>query len=280
MILRIFVILVLACAIFGACWLAVHELYIKPEQQLHADKKLPPPTPPPDPSLADFDKCVQIHRAGDKVASRKALEQFLREFPTSTKRDGIYDMLGEINAAEFFAMKPDEKNTYVVLSGDSLPRVAHRTKVSVELLTYLNKIDGKYLHPNQRLLAPQTAFRLVIQQKRQRVALYNGDKFFRQYPAAEWPGKDRKPVILPKQAGRVTEKRAFDSTGSIPPSKLGYYGAYHMILVSIPAHSLHTQPSDPKAVVQRPPGGGIGLAPEHMSEIAILLPPGAPVSME
>ena len=279
MILRIFVILVLASAIFGACWFAVHELYIKPEEQLHRDKALPPPTPPPDPSLADFTKCAEIHRTGNKAESRKALEQFLREYPASTKRDGIYDMLGEINAAEFFAMKPTDANTYVVRSGDSLPRVAGRTKVPVELLTYLNKIDGRYLHPNQRLIAPQTAFHLVIQQKKQRVVLYNGDKFFRQYPAAEWPGGGKAP-IRPKQAGRVMEKRAFDATGSVTPAQLRYFAANHIIAINIPGHSLHTQPNDPKAVVERPPGGGIGLAPESMNEIAILLPSGAPVSME
>jgi len=279
MILRVFVILVLASAIFGACWFAVYELYIKPEQQLHADKALPPPTPPPDPSLADFTKCVEIHRTGNKAESRAALEQFLREYPASSKRDGAYDMLGEINAAEFFAMKPTDENTYVVRSGDSLQRVAGRTKVSVELLTYLNRIDGRYLHPNQRLIAPPSAFRLIIQQRSRRVVLHNGDKFFRQYPAAEWPGVG-KQVIRPKQAGRVSEKRAFDSTGSIPPSQLRYFGAYHIILVNIPGCSLHTQPNDPKAVIERPPGGGIGLAPEHMNEIAILLPSGAPVSME
>ena len=279
MILRIFVILVLACAIFGAGWFAVHELYLKPEQQLHTDKALPPPTPPPDPSLADFAKCAEIHRAGNKAESRKALEQFLREYPASTKRDGIYDMLGEINAAEFFAMKPTDANTYIVRSGDSLNPVAHRTKISVELLTYLNKINSRYLHPNQRLLVPQAAFRLFIQQKLQRVVLYNGDKFFRQYPAAEWPGGGKAP-IRPKQAGRVTEKRASDATGSVTPAQIRYFDAYHIIVINIPGHSLHTQPNDPKAVVERPPGGGIGFAPEHMNEIAILLPSGAPVSME
>ena len=280
MILRIFVVLVLASAIFGACWFAMHELYLKPEQQLHADKKLPPPTPPPDPSLADFDKCVQIHRAGNKAESRKALDQFLREYPTSTKREGVYDMLGEINAAEFFTTTPTDENTYVVSRGDSVTRVAKRTKVSVEMLIHLNKIDARFLQPNQRLLAPHTAFRLVIQQKSHRVVLYNGDKFFRQYPAAEWPGGNRKPVIYPKQSGRVTEKRAFENGVSIPTSQLRYFSAYHIILITIPGHSLHTQPADPKAIVERPPGGGIGLAPEHMNEIAILLPHGAPVSME
>ncbi len=279
MLLRIFVILVLASAIGGACWFAVHELYVKPQQALRTDKALPPPTPPPDPSLADFDKCVEIHRSGDRAASRTAIELFLREFPTSTKRDAVHDMLGEINSAEFFAMKPNAENACIVRSGDALGTVARRTKVSVELLTYLNRIDAKYLHPNQRLIAPQTAFRLVIQQKRQRVALWNGDKFFRQYPAAEWPGGGRAP-LRPKQAGKVTEKRALENGAAVLPSQFRYFGAYHMILISIPGHSLHTQPADPKAEVIRPPGGGIGLAPEHMNEIAILLPSGAPVSME
>ena len=279
MLLRLLVIAVLASAIFGACWFAVHELYIKPEQRLRMDKALPPPTPPPDPSLAEFDKCVQIHSSGGRIASRTALEQFLREYPTSARRDGVYDMLGEINAAEFFAMKPTEENTYIVQSGDSLQRVASRAKVPVETLAYVNRIDAKYLHPNQRLTIPECAFRLVIQQKKQRVVLYNGDKFFRQYPAAEWPGGGRQ-VIRAKQTGRVTEKRGSDSTGSIPPSQFRYYGATHMILVNIPGCSLHTQPTDPKAGVERPPGGGIGLTPEHMSEISVLLPAGAPVSME
>ena len=279
MVLRIFVILILASAVFGACWLAVHELYLKPEQRLHEDKALPPPTPPPDPSLADFGRCVEIHRAGDRVASRKALEVFLREFPTSTKRDGIHDMLGEINAAEFFAVKPSEKNTYIVQSGDALPRVASRTKVSVELLTYLNRITAKYLQPKQRLLAPPVAFRLVIQQKMQRVVLYNGDTFFRQYPAVAWPGAGKAP-IRPKAEGRVTEKRAFDGGVAILPRDFGYFAAYHIVIVNIPGCSLHTQPKDPAAIIQRPPGGGIGIAPEHMNEIAILLPTGAPVIME
>jgi LysM repeat protein len=167
-----------------------------------------------------------------------------------------------------------------VKSGDSISRVANRTKVPVEQLVYLNRLDGRYLQPNQRLLAPKSSFRLVIQQKAQRVVLFNGDRFFRQYPAAVWPGTGQKQVILPKASGRVTEKRAIDSTGSVTPGQLRYRDAAHMILVSIPGHSLYTQPEDPKVIAQRPPGGGIGLKPEHMGEIAILLPAGAPVSIE
>ena len=280
MLLRIFVILLLAAAIVGGAWFTVHELYIRPEQRLKADKSLPPPAPPPDPSLKDFARCMVMHNTRSSQETRAAFEQFLREFPSSTKRDVAYDILGEINAAEFFSAKPNESNTYVVKPGDALSKVAARNKISAELLVYLNRINERYLHPNQRLMVPACSFRMVIQQKSRRVVLYNGDKFFRQYPAAVWPGADRKDAIRPKATGRVTEKRAFDDTGSITTAQLRYYDAYHMILVSIPGRSLHTLPDDPKADVPRPPGGGIGMAPKHMSEISVLLPVGAPVSME
>ncbi len=280
MLLRIFVILVLSATIFGGSWFLVHELYIKPEERLQADKSLPRPTPPPDPSLGEFEKCVAISQKGVPGETRAAVEQFLREFPSSTKRDAACDILGEANAAEFFAARPGESNTYIVKSGDSISRVAGRTKVPVELLVYLNRFDSRYLHPNQRLLAPSCSFRLVIQQKPRRVVLYNGDKFFRQYPAAAWPGADRPPVVHPRRAGRVTEKRAWDETGSIAPSQLRYYDASHMVLMNIPGHTLYTLPDDPKAIVERPPGGGIGMAPKFMNEIAVLLPAGAPVIME
>jgi hypothetical protein len=278
--LRLFVILLLAAVTIGGAWFAVHELYIRPEERLKADKMLPPPAPPPDPSVIEFERCLEIRKTKPASEARIVFEQFLREFPLSTKRDAAYDVLGEINAAAFFSAPRTEANTYVVKSGDSLARVSARTKVPMELLVHLNRLEGRYLHPNQRLLAPQCSFRMVIQQKAQRVVLYDGDKFFRQYPATVWPAGHGKQGIAPRQTGRVTEKRAFDDTGGVTTAQFRYYAAQHMIIVNIPGHSLYTQPDDPKAIVQRPPGGGIGMSPAFMSEISVLLPAGAPVSIE
>lgn len=277
--LRIFVLTVLAAAIFGGAWFAVHELYVRPQDRLKADKALPPPAPPPDPSILEFEKFVRNRPTMTPEEARKGIERFLREFPSATTRDAAHDILGELNSAEFFSAKPDATNTYLVKAGDSISRVASRTKVPAELLVHLNHL-GKFVHPNQRLLAPACAFRLVIQEKPRRVVLYNGDKFFRQYPAASWPGSEQKPVLHPKQTGRVTEKRAFKGSETVASAQPGYFDAIHVILVSIPGHSLYTLPGDPKVTVPRPPGGGIGMAPAHINEIAVLLPSGAPVSIE
>lgn len=281
MLIRLFIILLLAAGVFGGAYYAVHRLYLEPAQRLHADKQLPPPTPPPDPSLEEFARCEELRRVEPPAAARRAFEQFLREFPESKKRDAALDAIGEINSEEYFAVKPSESNVYVVKPGDSLSRVALRTKVSIELLVYLNKLSRDVLHPGQKLLAPANDFRLVLRQKQRRVVLMNGDKFFRQYPVISWPGANKAtPIFLPKQTGKVLKKVALgERNAAVKSTDLAYFNAAHILTLSIPGHAIHTQPAE-GAVGPRPDGGGIALAPAHASEIAILIPEGAPVTME
>ena len=140
---------------------------------------------------------------------------------------------------------------------------------------------GEVLHPGQRLLAPTADFRLVLQQRARRVALYRGDKFFRHYPTLAWPGSNKKPpIILPKQSGKLTDKIALDEKGGVKFTDLAYFSARHVLMLSIPGHSLYGQSDDTAASMQRPAGAGIALTPAAMSEIAVLIPKGAPVTME
>ncbi len=109
---------------------------------------------------------------------------------------------------------------------------------------------------------------------RQRGAARGGRKHYRYH--AEW----RQRRDENKFGRMVAFARALLAFVGACSAIFRYFSATHIIMVNIPGCSLHTQPNDPKAAVERPPGGGIGLSPEHMNEIAILLPSGAPVSME
>jgi LysM repeat protein len=279
--IRLLILLGLAAALAAGGYYAIQELYVKPEQQLQADKKLPPPLPPPDPSFAEFDRCMEIKQKGSLPEARAAFERFLKEFPESRKRTAALEAIGEINSAEFFSMKPDEANTYVVGPGDSLSRISARRKVPVELILHLNKMENDTLQIGQRVLAPASEFRAVLQQRTRLVILYTGQKFFRQYPAVQWPGQHKKePVFLPKANGKVSDKVSFVDNKPVKPTDKAYFSGQHILVTTIPGHSLYTQPDDPNAIPHRPTGGGIGLSPAHMSEIAILLPRGTPVTLE
>jgi LysM repeat protein len=278
---RLLFLLILAAAIAAGGYYAVQELYVKPEQKLQADKKLPPPAPPPDPSFAEFNRCMEIKNKGSLAEARAAFERFLKEFPESKKRDAALDAIGEINSAAFFSMKPDETNTYVVAPGDSLSRISSRRRMPVELILHLNKLESDTLQVGQRVLAPQNEFRVLLQQKTRSIVLHNGQKFFRQYPTVSWPGMHKKPpVFLPKATGKVSDKVSYVDGRVVKPTDKEYFGGNHILVVTIPGHSLYTQPDDPAALVNRPTGGGIAVTPALMSEIAILLPRGTPVTLE
>jgi len=279
--IRLFILLIVAASLVAGGYYAVQELYVKPEKRLLADKKLPPPLPPPDPSLSEFERCLEIRKSGALPQAKAALEQFIKEFPESRKKNDALDVIGEINSALFFSQKADETNTYLVEPGDTVSRIASRRKIPIELILYLNKIDSDALQLGHRVIAPQSEFRVVLDQKKRLVVLYNGLKFFRQYPTVAWPGMHKNPpVFLPKATGKLTDKAALSDTGAVKPTDKGYFAANHILHFSIGGHSLYTQPEDPSAVVHRPAGGGIGLAPALMSEIAILLPRGTPVTLD
>ncbi len=281
MIIRLFIIAILASAIFGGAYYAVHTLYLEPQQRLAADKKLPAPTPPPDPSIEEFARCQEIRRTSTSAAAKAAFERFLKEFPETKKKDAALDVIGEINSEEFFAAKMDDSNTYVVKPGDSLSRVSLRTKLSVEMLVQLNKLRSDVLHPGQKLLAPDCDFRILLRQKTRRVVVTNGEKFFRHYPALSWPGGNKpNPIFLPKQTGRVIDKRALGERGaSAKPTDMGFFAASHVLILSIPGHGIYSHNAE-SGTGPRPDGASIGLAPAHASEIAILIPKGAPVTMD
>ena len=276
MLFRIVIILVLAGAIFGGAYLAVHELYLKPQLALKADKEAPRPIPPVDPSLADFQHCVGIRQTGTLAEAVAALEQFLRVHPGSTKRAEAQEMIGELNSAIFFAVQATPENVVVARPGDWLGKIAARVKMPIELIVHLNRLQNDKVQQGQKLIAFPTDFRLLLKQKQQQVVLMNGEKFFRQYPALSWPGK-KPAVFLPKQTARVTEKVALTAAGIAPKAaSQEYFPSFHTIGFPIPGHAIFSQAADsPRAMP-----GGIRLAPEHMSEIAVLLPKGAQVTLE
>ena len=127
-------ILLLTAVVFGTAAWFTYDLYIKPEQALRAEKQRGPQPPPADPSLPDFNACVELKKKGDTAAARAALIAFIEHFPRSTKADEARDLLGEINADLFFSQQPaPEKQIYIVAKGDVLNRVSMRSMGPVML---------------------------------------------------------------------------------------------------------------------------------------------------
>jgi LysM repeat protein len=283
------IILVLASMVFGAGGYFTYEMFIHPKVALEEEKQLPPLPPPPDLSLPDFEKAVDVRRNGTLLEAREALSAFVEHNPQSSKIDEARDLLGEVNTAIFLSpVAAPEKEAYIVQKNDVIGRVAIRMHTSAELLMRANNLQTAMLRIGQKLSVSQGEFSLVISRKTDKVVLLNKGRFFKQYAVRSWPPihakkaiAGRKPPPLPKQFGKVTEKLAWLNGARVLFSDKGYVNAAHWIQINIPGCTLYGDPgASADAANAKPPGGGIVLPPDAPGELAAMLNKGAPVTLE
>ena len=289
MLLKAIVILVLAVAVFGAAGYAAYELFVRPQKALKAERALGPQAPPPDPTLPEYEKCMEVVKTSDVLAARGALAGFVEHYPKSTKIDEAKEQLGELNTQIIFSPRPaPEKQVYIVRKNDVLNKVARLTRTTPEMLMRGNGLSGLMLRIDQKLYYTPTEFSLFISRKRKMATLLDHEKFFKQYPVREMPaargavGKKGAAAQPIKLAGKVIEKIAWGPNGGrVIFSDKDYAKASHWITIGIPGHTLYSDP-DPQSGLKltKPPAGGIGIAPEGAEELSILLTKGNPVTIE
>jgi LysM repeat protein len=276
-------LLLLTAAIFGSAWYSIDRLFLAPKKQLKAEKEQPPPPPPPDESLPELEKCLAIKKQDKWIEARKALEGFLEQHPDSTRLEEARDALGEVNARILLTPVPaPEKQIYVVRSGDVITRVATRTKSTPELIMRANNLTGYMLRIDQKLSIPPTDFRVIISRKRNKVVLFNGGKYFKQYAIRSWPQLPVRKGAAgppPKIDGKVAGKLSWHQGQIVSFTDKVYAEASHEIQLSISNHTLYGEPPPGDTTMHKPPTG-IALDPAAMPELVTVLAKGDPVTIE
>ncbi|MDB6172220.1 MAG: ykuD [Chthoniobacteraceae bacterium] len=287
---KAFIILLLAIGVFGSAAYWTYELFLRPHQELKEEQAMPPEPPPPDPSLPEFEKCLLIQKGKDLFEARTAFEHFIEQNPQSSKLEDARDRLGGINSTIFLSpMRAPEKEEYVVKSGDVLNKVAGRLKTTPELIMRSNRLSSTMLRIGQKLIVPTGEFSMNINKRSKLVTLFNRGKFFKQYPIRTMPvphavparkGASAVPPVK-KLAGKVSEKIAWAAAGQrVTFAEKEYESAAHWIVSNVPGSTLYSDPDPESGLKPHKPPTGLGLAPEHMEELAALLRKGDPVTIE
>jgi LysM repeat protein len=282
--LKMIVVALVAACVAAGCYYGYYKLWVEPRAALVAQQlSAPLPAMPPDPTVKEFEQAMEIHKTGTPQEAQAALQRFINDYPQSTSIEAAVDALGELNSTLFFSKENPQFTAYSVRSGDTLTRISTQKNVPMELLVYLNGLTSNRLKIGQPLRILSGTFSLSVIQKSRRVVLLRDGKFFRSYPAIEWNGKEKNaaPTAHPKQAGKIGEKLAFKDGTPVRPDETAYFEADHQILLTVPVRAIYTHRIGPDGKTSpRPPGGGFGLAPAHMSEISVLLRRGNAVSLE
>jgi len=275
-IIKALIILILAAAVFGGGAYYTYKLFLEPEQNLKAETALGSPTPPPDQTIPEYNRILQLKNDRDWQDARAAYEHFLETYPASTKADAAKDDLGEINVAIFFAdgASPD-KDAYVIRSGDTLARLEKKLKVPGDEIMRWNGItDPRHLRVGDTLYISHPDFSLVIDRKVRLVTLYNHARYFKQYHPMNWtapaPRGNPAPVTC-----KVSDISATRNGVRVLPSSADYDDASHLVQISAPGYSLYTDVAEGGEKT----GSGIALSASDMGELSALLTRGVPVTI-
>lgn len=275
-IIKALVILVLSTVIFGSAGYFAYQLFIKPNRVPTEGAAYQVPTPPPDPSLPDLAKAVQLQKERKWLEARSALEAFLINFPYSSKLHEAKVALGQVNIDIFFSSVPaPEKIRYEVQKGDALAKIERKLKVSREILMRCNNLDDpRRLSIGQVLYISPSDFSVVINRKDQTLTLLNHYRFFKEYKAAAWnapvPKKGMEKVPL---EAKVKNKLAWSNGALVAFGSREYADSARWVELTLKGFTLYTEGG-------QNPGMGIGFSPEEMQELSTLLNKNVPVSIQ
>ena len=270
---KLLVVASLAIGVFGGGGFVAYRLFFKKPDPRGRNPNEPVVTPTPDPGIAMFNQAKREIASGDQNDAQKILLALVQSFPDSTRINEAKKLLGDLNISAFFSPEPGpDKTEYVVIRGDSIARIATKTKNPAELIFKANGLDSLTIQPGRKLIIPKGQFSLVVNTKKGDVTLMNNGIFFRWYKPLEL--KLPPKVVLGQFKAR--EKIAWADGVRVAFGEKKYLGSSRWIAISGSAITLYSETNPQKPNVQKP-ATGIMLGPADMEELFALVVKDTPV---
>jgi LysM repeat protein len=258
----------LVLVIFGGGAFATYELFIKKATRTPTTGNQAVVTPTPDPGIALLEQGKQLIAKGDIENGKRLLISIFQSFPKSVKADEARKTIGDMNIQDFFSPQPSaDKKEYIVARGDSIAKIAAKTKAAPELIFKANGLEGLMIQPGQKFIIPSGQFTLQIFLGAQAVELLNHGQFFLWYKSLDF---NLPPNIKPGQL-KVIGKEAWSGNARVSFGERKFIGSSRWVVLSQNGITLYSETS-PNIPNVTKPRFGIQLAPEDMEELFALLP--------
>jgi LysM repeat protein len=281
---KVLIVLVFAAAIFGAVGFFAWKLFVLPGQEDRKEEKAlaeaPPPTPTPDYSLPALERALAVKKSGDLLQARDALLEFIGQYPDSTKLADAKAAVGEINTGFAFSSMPGpDKVDYTVVAGDSLVKIASKTKTSPELILRSNNLASIDLSIGQQLHIPQLDTALVVNRTAKTLSVLNKGKLFKEYPLL---ALDLPPTARSKNAVQTTvkSKLAFRGPEQVAFGSRDFVGSDRWIMLGIANAIIRGLPLDDQGNPQQQLPPGVVVSQEDIEEIFPLVSQRTPVTIQ
>lgn len=232
-----------------------------------------------DASLQHLTRAKTLQAAGDYQAAREAAYQVLEATQDSRTAESARQLLGEMHTELVFSPRQmQEKEDYVIESGDSLARIARKFNTTVELLQKGNNLKGSLIRRGDRLRILKGTFSVQVDKSDNLLDVFLNDRFFKRYSVGT--GKFAK---TPAGEFEINDRIA-QPTWWRPDGKAIPYGnpenllGTHWLSLNVRGYGIHGT-WEPDTIGQQASAGCVRLLNEDIEELYALLPLGTPVKI-
>jgi len=274
--IKVFIVLGLAVTVFGGGGVAVYLLFVRKPAARHSVYNQSVMTPTPAQENSMLEQARQQLAKGEKSNAQRTLISLIQSFPNSSRTEEAKQLLGDMNIQAFFSLELDsDKVEHIAARGDSIAKIASKTKSSPELIFKANGLDGLTIHIGQKFIIPKGRFSLFINLKRQDVTLLNNETFFRWYKPQEFK---LAPTAVAGQF-KVHEKIAWATGRRVAFGNKNYLGSSRWIILEQSGVILFSETNPENPNIQKP-NFGIMLAASDMEEVFALIAKDTPVTIQ
>lgn len=232
-----------------------------------------------DSSLHYLTQAKTLQASGDYSGARQAAYQVLEANQNGRTADSARQLLSEIHTELVFsARQMEEKQEYVIQSGDSLARIARTFNTTVELLQKGNNLKGSMIRQGDRLRILKGDFSVRVDKSDNLLDVFFNGKFFKRYQVGT--GKFAK---TPEGDFEINDRIA-QPTWWRPDGKAIPFGdpenllGTHWLSLNVRGYGIHGT-WEPDTIGQQASAGCVRLLNEDIEELFALLPLRTPVTI-
>lgn len=220
------------------------------------------------------------------ILARQQCYELLQNTTNSSAVSEAEKMLGQININFLLSPAPmPEKTEYIVQKGDILELLAKKNGTTVDLIKKCNSLQGKMIHPGDRLRIFNAKLMIIISKSRNDLLLKANNRFFKRYPVGT--GKfGTTPAGTFIVSDKIVEPPWWRPDGKMIPfgDKENVLGTRWMSLTAagetpkIRGYGIHGT-WEPDTIGKQASAGCVRLSNADVEELFIIIPIGIPVTI-
>jgi len=212
------------------------------------------------------------------VEARTMYQSLMDRFADSPLVAEAQQRLGGVNIALLFSpVITDLDDVHVVITGDTLGRIASVNGTTVEFLKRANGLAGDIIRPGQKLKVPTGTFEVVVDKSQNQLLLTENNRFIKAYTVSTGTNNST-PVGSFKVVTKVPNPVWYTQGAVVPPDSPENILGTRWLGIDKQGYGIHGT-TDPGKLGQQVTAGCVRMLNADVEELFTIVPVGTNVTI-